>query len=36
MDRYRIAKKFADDLKHRFGDNIISIILFGSVAKGGN
>ncbi len=34
MDRYSIAKEFADDLKQRFGDNIISIILFGSVAKG--
>ncbi len=33
MDRYRIAKKFADDLKQKFGDNITSIILFGSVAK---
>lgn len=33
MDRYRIAKEFASDLKQRFGDSITSIILFGSVAR---
>ncbi len=34
MDKYGLAKEFAEDLKQRFGDNITSVILFGSVAKG--
>ena len=34
MDKYGLAMEFAQDLKQRFGDNITSVILFGSVAKG--
>ena len=34
MDKYSLAKEFADDLKWEFSDTITSIILFGSVGKG--
>ena len=33
MNRYKLAKEMADDLKTRFGDEISSIVLFGSVAR---
>ena len=32
MDRKEIAKKFAEEVSRKFGEKIISIILFGSVA----
>ncbi|HJH30123.1 MAG TPA: nucleotidyltransferase domain-containing protein [Methanosarcinaceae archaeon] len=34
MDRKDVAKKFSDEILKRSGNKIISITLFGSVAKG--
>ena len=34
MDRKNIAKMFSDEILKRSGDKIVSITLFGSVAKG--
>ncbi|MFQ6063247.1 MAG: nucleotidyltransferase domain-containing protein [Methanosarcinales archaeon] len=34
MDKKEIAKQFAKEVSKKFRDHIISIILFGSVAKG--
>jgi predicted nucleotidyltransferase len=34
MDRKDIAKKFSDEILKRSGKNIVSITLYGSVAKG--
>ena len=34
MDRKEIAQKFSDEILKQSGDEIVSITLFGSVAKG--
>ena len=34
MDRYKLAREFAQEVKGKYKGNIHSIVLFGSVAKG--